>query len=148
MLKEIVTVSGKPGLYRLISRGKNSLIIESLDDVKKRIPIQGNEKVVSLGDISIFTDDGEMSLREVFLLIGEKSGNTVLDFNFRKATNNELGRYFEQILPGYDREKVYPSHIKKVFSWYNILVNQGINYFSESQFIQEAEQNSEHPEQV
>ncbi|HZK02800.1 MAG TPA: DUF5606 domain-containing protein [Bacteroidaceae bacterium] len=148
MLKEIVSVSGKPGLYRLISRGKNSIIIESLDDVKKRIPIQGNEKVISLGDISIFTDDGEISLREVFLLVGEKSDNSVLDFNFRKATNDELGKYFEQILSGYDRERVYPSHIKKVFSWYNILVNQGINDFSESQLIQEAEQNLEHPEQA
>ena len=145
MLKEILTVSGKPGLYRLKSRGRNSLIVESLDSAKKRFPVNGTDKVVSLGDISIFTEDGEIALRDVLFRIAEKREKAALEFNFRRASDAELGKYFEDILPGYDRERVYPSHIKKIFSWYDILVGQGINDFSEPKSEPETGSDAETP---
>ncbi len=133
MLKEILTVSGRPGLYKLLARGNNCLICESVDETKKRIPVQATDKVVSLGDISIFTDEGELSLGEVFQKIEDKYGKEEVKINFRKAANDELNGFLAQAVPDYDRDRVYPSHIKKIICWYNILVKAGLNDFAEKQ---------------
>ena len=118
MLNEILTISGKPGLYKLLTRGRGALIVENIDETKKRFPIQGTDKVVSLGDISIFTEEKEMPLREVFLAIEAKLGKKVIEFNWKKASNDELIKFFASIVPDFDRERVYPSHIKKIAGWY------------------------------
>ena len=131
MLNEILTISGKPGLYKLLTRGRGALIVENIDETKKRFPIQGTDKVVSLGDISIFTDEKEMPLREVFLAIETKLGKKVIEFNWKKASNDELIKFFAGIVPDFDRERVYPSHIKKIAGWYDLLVKYGENDFSE-----------------
>lgn len=137
MLREILTLSGRPGLSKLVARGTNCLIAETLDETKKRFPIQSTDKVVSLGDISIFTDEGEMRLREVFLKISEKYEKKPVELDARKAGPAELNAFFAEVIPDYDRDRVYPSHIRKIISWYNILVSNDINDFNEEQPAQE-----------
>ena len=131
MLNEILTISGKPSLYKLLTSGRGALIVENIDETKKRFPIQGTDKVVSLGDISIFTDEREMPLREVFQAIEDKLGKKEIEFNWR---------FFGEIVPDFDRDRVYPSHIKKIAGWYDLLVKFGENDFSEPKAPEQAEQ--------
>lgn len=125
MFERILTISGKPGLYRLLSSARNMIIVEMVDAAKKRIPVHNTDKVVMLDDIAIYTDTEEVPLREVFAKIYEKE-NGVLSIDLKMATPEELVEYFEGIMPDYDRERVYLTHIKKMFSWYNILVANGV----------------------
>ncbi len=125
MFERILTISGKPGLYRLLSSARNMIIVEMVDATKKRIPVHNTDKVVMLDDIAIYTDTEEVPLREVFAKIYEKE-NGVLSIDLKMATPEELVEYFEGIMPDYDRERVYLTHIKKMFSWYNILVANGV----------------------
>lgn len=136
MFERVLTISGKPGLYRLLSSGRNMVIVEVIDATKKRIPVHNTDKVVMLDDIAIYTDTEEMPLREIFAKIYEKE-NGVLSLDLKMATPEELVEYFEGILPDYDRERVYLTHIKKMYSWYNILVANGIVEFKAEE--QEAE---------
>lgn len=129
MFERILTISGKPGLYRLLSSGRNMFVVETVDAARKRMPVYNSDKVVMLDDIAIYTDTEEMPLRNVFALIYEKEG-AVLPFDIKTATPEELVEYFEQVIPDYDRERVYLTHIKKMFSWYNILVAAGVTEFS------------------
>jgi len=137
MLNEILTISGKPGLFKLLTSGRGAIIVENIDETKKRMPIQGTDKVVSLGDISIFTDDKEMPLREVFKAIETKLGKKEIEFNWKKASNAELLEFFAGIVPDFDRDRVYPSHIKKIAGWYDLLVKNGQNDFSEPKQAEE-----------
>lgn len=125
MFERILTISGKPGLYNLLSSGRNMIIVEMVDASKKRIPVHNTDKVVMLDDIAIYTDTEEVPLREVFAKIYEKE-NAVLPFDLKAATPEELVAYFEEVMPDYDRERVYLTHIKKMYSWYNILVANNI----------------------
>jgi hypothetical protein len=127
MLKKILTVSGKPGLFRLLSQGKNMLIVEALADGKRQ-PVLAHEKVVSLGDIAIFTDDNEVPLHEVFTIIKEKNNGGKLTFD-PKSTADASRTFFAEILPAFDRDRVYPSDIKKVALWYNQLIDNEITNF-------------------
>lgn len=129
MFERVLTISGKPGLYRLLSSGRNMIIVEIIDATKKRVPVHNTDKVVMLDDIAIYTDTEEVPLREVFVKIYEKE-NGVLSFDMKMATPEELVEYFEGIMPDYDRERVYLTHIKKMFSWYNILVSNGVVDFT------------------
>ncbi len=132
MFERILTVSGKPGLYRLLSSGRNMFVVEAVDATKKRMPVYNSDKVVMLDDIAIYTDTEELPLRAVFQKIYEKE-NGVLPFDLKMSTPEELVAYFETVMPDYDRERVYLTHIKKIYSWYNILVANGINDFQEEQ---------------
>ena len=138
MFERILTISGKPGLYRLISSGRNMFIVEMVDAAKKRMPVYNSESVVMLDDIAIYTDTEEVPLREVFAKIYEKEA-AVLPFDIKMATPEELVEYFEGIMPDYDRERVYLTHIKKMFAWYNILVANGIVDFVSEEETQESE---------
>lgn len=129
MFERVLTISGKPGLYRLVSSGRNMFIVEMVDSSKKRLPVHNTDKVVMLDDIAIYTDTEEVPLREVFAKIYEKE-NAVLPFDLKMATPEEMVEYFEGIMPDYDRERVYLTHIKKMFAWYNILVADGIVDFT------------------
>ena len=129
MLKEILSISGKPGLYILVSQGKNMLIVESLLD-GKRIPTYSKDKVVALGDIAMFTETEEVPLRQVLNAIKTKENGGVCPID-PKADNAALKLYMSEILPDYDRDRVYPSDMRKLFTWYNILVNSGITDFEE-----------------
>jgi hypothetical protein len=129
MLKTILSISGKSGLYKLISQGKNMLIVESVSADKKRFPAHSNEKITSLSDIAIYVDDGEVSLKDVLTFIKEKENGEIISFDIKKATSEELRTYMEKILPNFDRERVYITDIKKLFLWYNILITNGITDF-------------------
>lgn len=131
MLKKILSISGKPGLYKLISQGKNMLIVESLVD-KKRLPTYGTEKIISLGDISMYTDDEDVPLSEVLEAVKKKENGAAATLDVKKASKNDLFDYFAEILPNFDRDRVYPADIKKLVSWYNLLVANGITEFVEA----------------
>jgi len=136
MLKEILSVTGKPGLFKLVSQGKNMLIVESLID-GKRIPAYTKDKVVSLGDIAIFTETTEVPLGEIFEAIKVKENGAVSSLD-PKADNDKLRKYMSEILPEYDRERVYPSDIRKLISWYNILINAQITEFLAEEKVEES----------
>lgn len=125
MFERILTISGKPGLYRLVSNGRNMFIVETVDATKKRMPVHSSSQVVMLDDVAIYTDTEEVPLRDIFAKIYEKE-NAVLPFDLKVSTPEELVEYFAGIMPDYDRERVYLTHIKKMFAWYNILVENGV----------------------
>lgn len=127
MLKEILSISGKPGLFKMVSQGKNMIIVESLLD-GKRIPAYTKDKVVSLGDIAMYTDKEEIPLGQVLENIKVKENGATCPIE-PKADNNVLRKYMEEILPDFDRDKVYPSDMRKLFAWYNILVNSEMTDF-------------------
>ncbi len=129
MLKEILSIPGKPGLFKLISQGKNMLIVESLVD-GKRIPAYTKDKVVSLGDIAIFTEETEIPLGQVFENVKLKENGLPCTID-TKAENDKLRKYMLEVLPEYDRDRVYPSDIRKLISWYNILIKSQITEFVE-----------------
>ncbi|MBN2349744.1 MAG: DUF5606 domain-containing protein [Bacteroidales bacterium] len=117
-LKDILSISGKGGLFKFISQGRNGVIVESFED-KKRLIVHSSTKVSALEDISVFTQEEEIPLADVLKNIFEKtSGGESIDY---KSDPETLKKYFGEILPEYDREKVYVSDIKKIINWYNIL---------------------------
>jgi hypothetical protein len=129
MLKEILSVSGKPGLFKLVSgsNNKNIVIVESLLD-KRKLPIYARDKVVSLGDIAMFTDDGEIPLNDVLLSIKAKENGGQASIDPKAVKPEELKKYFAEILPNYDRDRVYDSDIKKLINWYNLLISNGFSF--------------------
>ena len=128
-LSEILAITGKPGLYKLVSRGNNMLIVESLVD-GKRMPTYARDKIVALSDVSMFTDADDISLSEVLTNAGKKEGLKPVAMDPKKASNPELQAWFDEVLPNWDRDRVYPSDIRKLIQWYNILVNAGITDFT------------------
>lgn len=132
MLETILAISGKPGLYRLVSRGNRSLIVETLDEAKKRMPAFSADKVISLADIAMYTENGEVPLRKVLNKVKEKENGQPAAFDYKKASREELAAYFEEVLPNFDRDRVYPTDIKKLLSWYNLLVKAGLTDFDEA----------------
>lgn len=137
MLKTILSISGRPGLFKLISQGKNMLIVESLVD-KKRVPAYAKDKVISLGDIAIYTTETEVPLHEVLTAIKEKEQGQKIEQ--LPGDNDKLRTYLGEVLPEFDRERVYPSDIKKLLNWYNILINTGITEFSPEENKKEGEE--------
>ena len=122
-LKDIMSVSGKSGLFKSIAQTKNGLIVESLID-KKRFPVYISDKASALEDISIFTNDKDIPLTEVVELIFKKeSGGKCID---PKTDDAKIRKYFEEVLPDYDKERVYISDIRKLFTWYNLLQSHGL----------------------
>jgi len=145
MLKDMLSLSGKPGLFKLISKGKNMFIVESLSD-GTRIPVYSSDKMVSLGDITMFTNSGDAArLSQIFLSIKQKENGETISFS-SSINPVELRNYFAQVLPDFDRDKVYPSDIKKVMNWYNLLVKSGYADFEEEP-APEAEDNNEAKEE-
>ena len=132
MKQTILAISGKPGLYKLVSRAKNSLIVEALDDTHKRMPAFGTDRITSLADIAMFTESEDVPLMNVLAAMRDLEGGKPSSVDFRKASPQELYEYFSKVLPEWDQERVQNSHIKKLIQWYNILVHAGITDFEES----------------
>lgn len=132
MLRTILSIAGKPGLYRLLSQGRNMLIVEALDSTKKRMPVYASDKVTSLSDISMYTDDDDVPLTQVLASLKAKENGAVVAFDYKKASTAELQEFFAQVLPNFDRDRVYASDVKKLIQWYNILINAGITDFEEN----------------
>ena len=135
MLKNILAITGKPGLYKLLSRGNNMLIVESLVD-GKRMPTYARDKIVALSDVSMFTEADDVTLSEVLTRAGKKEGLKTVAIDVKKASNAELQAWFDEVLPNWDRDRVYPSDIRKLITWYNILIHAGITDFT----VEEAEE--------
>lgn len=127
-LSKIVNIAGKPGLYKILSQGKGNLIVESLLD-GKHIPAFAHERISSLEEICIYTTGEDRLLKDVFMSIHEKLGDT-LGFDPKKASPVELREKFLVVLPDYNEEAVYNSDIKKVFQWYELLNSKGLLDFS------------------
>ena len=140
MLETILAISGKPGLYKLVSRGNRSLIIETLDAQKKRMPAFATDKIISLADIAMYTDEKEVPLREVLNSIKKKEGGKASQIDYRKASKEELYAYLGEVLPNFDRDRIYPADIKKLVQWYNILIENGLDNFDET--LKETEGNN------
>lgn len=128
MLKKILSISGRPGLYRLVSYGKNMLIVEGLNE-NKRFPIHSRERVMSLGDISIFTTAEDVPLTQVFENIGKKYESKPIDTQ-AVSTPDQLHDFIGGVLENWDEERVHNNDIKKIISWYNVLVGAGITDFT------------------
>ena len=143
-LSKIVSISGKPGLYVVKSQAIGRLIVESVIDGKCS-PAFARDRMSSLEEISIFSTDEDRPLKEVFKMIHEKMGDKV-DFDFKKANNDELREKFAFVMPDYDEDAVYPSDMKKVFAWYQMLMDKNLLDFTEEEQPEaEAENAAEAP---
>lgn len=142
MIKNILSIAGRPGLYRLVSRGKNMLIVEAIA-TGKRTPAYAHDKVISLGDISIYTQDGEDTLLgNVLEAVKAKADGKPVDVK-ALGGDAEIREYFGEILPEFDRERVYTTDIKKLLSWYNLLIAAGITDFAPEEPAAEEEMAAE-----
>ena len=128
MLKKILSISGRPGLFKLVSQAKGALIVEALSTGKRTLAYS-HDKVTSLGDIAMYTQSGEEPLYKVLDSVKKKENGAVASVS-PKADKEVLRTYFAEILPDFDTERVYPTDISKLISWYNILVQSGITDFS------------------
>ena len=129
MLQTILAISGKPGLYKLVSRAKNSLIVEILDETHRRIPAFASDRITSLADIAMYTEGDDVPLAKVLENLKKLEEGKPASIDFKKAKGDELRDYFAKVLPDFDRERVHNSDIKKLMQWYNILVANGITDF-------------------
>lgn len=128
MLETVLAISGKPGLYKLVTRGRQHLVVESLDEQKKRMPAFATDRVISLADIAMYTDDEEIALKKVLKAILDKEEGKPSSIDPKKASANELHEYFTAVLPNWDQDRVHDSDIKKLLQWYNIIVKNGIDF--------------------
>lgn len=124
--EKVIAIANKPGLYEYKAQTNSGFVAKSLKN-GKNIPVNLRHDVSMLSEIAIYTDQGEIPLGEVFTKIYEKeNGEKTIS---HRASKNELLDYFEEILPDYDRSRVYNSHVKKVLQWYNILIENGYSSF-------------------
>ncbi len=130
MLKDILAISGKPGLYKLLKKMPNAFIVESISD-KKRFPVYADSRVLSLEDISIYTNDGELPLRDIYKRFDKETDS--LPTVSKKSETKTLVSYFESIVPEYDKSRVYASDIKKVLQWYKILSDNRLLHLIEEE---------------
>ncbi len=134
MIKTILSISGRPGLFKLVNQGKNMLIVESLLN-GRRTPAYSHDKVVSLGDISIYTTEGDVPLADVFEAIKTKYEAAQVDV--KKLDDADVRSKFAEILPDFDDERVYTNDIRKVFAWYNQLIAAGITEFNDQEIAED-----------
>jgi hypothetical protein len=149
-LTKIVSISGKAGLFTVVSQGKNAVIVESLAD-QKRFPAFGHEKMSSLEEISVFTTGEDRPLKDIFKAFHEKlEGKETLD---PKSDNNALLKFFADMVPDFDKERVYVSDIRKMMIWYNLLLAHNLLDFTEvpeekAETAEPGETDAEKPEAV
>ena len=140
---KILSISGKPGLHKMVGESKNGLIVESLTDGKK-FPAFSHERISSLKEISIYTKTGDISLKDVLKKMKEIQDGKPVD-NPKKASSSDLKALFEQFVPDYDKDAVYVSDMKKVFTWYNLLQEKDMLDFTDEE--EENETTEENPEE-
>ena len=131
MKETILAIAGKPGLYKLVSRGKNNLIVEALDATHRRQPAFATDRITSLNDIAMFTETDDVPLMTVLDNMKKLEDGKKASVNEKKASGKELQDYFTKVLPEWDHDRVQNSHIKKLITWYNILIENGITDFKE-----------------
>lgn len=133
MKDTILAIAGRPGLYRLVSRGRNMLIVETIDEKRRRFPAGVRDRVTSLNDVSMYTEGEDKPLMEIFDAVKQKEDGKVTALNYRTATHEQLAEFMAAVLPDYDRDRVYDTDIKKLIQWYNILVANGYSDFVEQE---------------
>ena len=138
MVDRILAISGKPGLFRLVARGNNMLIVESLLD-GRRMPAHQRDRVLSLGDIAMYTVDGEVPLNTVFAKAKALTGGTVSPVSPNDPAVEQRA-WFAKVMPEYDEDRVRAGDIKKFIQWYNILIETGNDDFSEPKEVEETEE--------
>ena len=131
MKETILASAGKPGLYKLVSRGKNNLIVEALDATHRRLPAFASDRITSLGDIAMYTETDDVPLTKILDSMKTLENGKKSSVDYKKASADELHEYFTKVLPEWDRDRVQNSHIKKLITWYNILIENGITDFKE-----------------
>ena len=131
MQQTILAISGRPGLYKLVSRGKNNLIVEALDATHRRGPAFATDRITSLADIAMFTETDDVPLMDVLDNLKKLEDGKKSSLDLKKADGEQLREYFAKVLPEFDRDRVHNSDIKKLIQWYNILVENGITDFKE-----------------
>lgn len=131
MLREILAITGKPGLFRIVSQGNRMLLVEELK-TKKRFPAHSRDKVVSLGDIAMYTDSGDKPLGEILDLVYAHNDGKAIDVK-QLIADGKLRDEFEAVIPDFDKDRVYDNDIKKLFTWYNILLETGMTKFTEDE---------------
>lgn len=142
----ILSVAGKPGLYKLVSRAKMNLIVEALDSTHRRVPVFASDRVTSLSDIAMYTNADDVPLMNILDSVLKKEDGKECSLNWRKCTKAELHDYFASVLPDYDRDRVHDSDIKKLLQWYDILVKNGVTNFVEEDSTEGENQNSDEAE--
>ena len=140
MEKSVFSISGKPGLFMFLKRGTNTLIVETLDETHKRFAVSTHDKITSLNDVSMYTTEDDISLKIVLENIKKKFDGKPVDINPKKASKKELEDFMVSVLPNYDAERVYQNDIRKLISWYNILINNGITDFEKEPEEEKSEQ--------
>lgn len=128
MLKEIISITGKPGLYKMLSQGRGTLIVENIED-KHRFPVHARDKVISLGDISMYTEHGDTPLGEILDIVYKTQDGKPVDY--ASMDGKALHEAFGGMVQDYDRERVRDRDIKKLFQWYNMLLGAGYTRFTE-----------------
>lgn len=129
MLKEILSITGKPGLYRIITPGKRTLLVEDMVS-KKRFPLGARDRVVCLGDIAMYTVGEDLPLDVILDRVYAVEEGKKIDV--KTMDNDMLRTEFSKAIEDFDRDRVYPSDIKKLFNWYNLLISEGYTKFSET----------------
>ena len=133
MQQTVLAIAGKPGLYKLVTRGNNNLIVEALDATHRRMPAFATDRITSLGDIAMYTETDDVPLTDVLENLKNLEGGKKTSINEKKASSAELREYFSKVLPEWDQDRVKDSHIKKLITWYNILIEAGINDFKDAE---------------
>ncbi len=129
MKDTIVAISGRPGLFRLVSQARNMLIVETIDADKKRTTAGPRDKVTSLNDVTMYTTDEDQPLMDIFENIKEQLNAQPTAYTHKTATAQQLEEFMNIALPNYDRDRVYQTDIKKLLQWYNILITNGYTDF-------------------
>lgn len=142
MLREIISITGKPGLFKLLSQGKNTLIVEELGS-GRRFPATAREKVVSLGDIAMYTESGDTPLGEILDKVYSAEEGKPIDIKVLSSKSGGLKDKFAEIVEDFDRVRVHDSDIKKLFSWYNLLIANGFDKFTEEEKKEDNEEKEE-----
>lgn len=136
-----MAITGKPGLFKIVSHGNKVLVVEDLT-TKKRFPAHTRDKVVSLGDIAMYTDSGDKPLGEILDLVYAHNDGKVIDVK-GLVKEGKLREEFEAVLPDFDKDRVYDNDIKKLFTWYNLLLSTGMTKFAEEKPEEEPEESVE-----
>lgn len=135
-----MAITGKPGLFRIVSQGNRMLLVEDLKS-KKRFPAHSRDKVVSLGDIAMYTDSGDKPLGEILDLVYARNNGKGIDVK-QLIADGKLRDEFEAVVPDFDKDRVYDNDIKKLFTWYNILLDAGMTKFTEDETEEAVEEKS------
>lgn len=128
MLKKIISITGKPGLQKILSQGRGTLIVEDVE-TKRRFPVHSRDQVVSLGDISMYTESGDTPLGEIMQMLYDKTGGKPIDGD--SMNSEQLHQSFGDVVTDYDRLRVRDRDIKKLYKWYNLLLADGLTKFVE-----------------